>query len=185
VVLVTKGQRALALGVASLVPAIAGVTFPGGVVGENTALGFGDVLIATWPWATSIALATWFVRRNEHADNEWFVFGGVAACIVVGAMLALAFMPEFELTASQAVDARYYVLAETRPDIVARGGQAAAHNPKAAAVVVVLGLLATIFFIYGALYGPALWIAGAAAGVWAGKMLFDAFPGAEAQAQSS
>jgi len=177
---VTGGQKSLAIAIVFLIPAIVGTTLPGGVVAQSTDLGFEDVLIAMWPWATSIALATWFVARNQDSDNHWGVLGGAAACIVGGAFLAFAFVPEFELTASQAAGAQYYLLAETRPDMVVRGGQVVAHSPKAAILVLVFGILATILFIYGTLYGPELWIAGVAAGAWAGMMLFDAFPGARA-----
>lgn len=173
----TKAQAGLATAVGFLFLCAINAQIPGGVVRESVDLGFEDIIVTTWPWAlsvTAIAAILWHSHLSGGPEPD----GITAVCLgilVAGCVLGFMLVPEFELTAEQAADPQYVWFAEGNSAQVVKAGSLAAHNPKATAVALAFGIAILIVFLYGVLYGPLLWLSGAVAGVWFGRMIAEAF----------
>jgi hypothetical protein len=172
----TNEQKALVgIGVA-FIPGILGLAIPGGLVADSVDIDLVDIVLATVPWTAAIAAITWFVLANEDSDNPVALIGVPVAILAVGAFLGVELVPEqAAVTEKQAGDVQYYMFTEIQGGAAVKGGSVLAHNPKVGLGVVAAGIAAFIFFIYWILYGPALWIAGCACGIYIGWLLYKAF----------
>lgn len=147
---------------APFIPPALGLMIPGGATG-NVELGLESITLRTLPWTGSIAaIVLMFLHYPDAADGP--KFAGALFILAAGAFLAFQLAPDFQLTASQAANPMYALLAEVRPDVAMRATQLAARNPEATLVAGAFGIVTAIAFAYALLYGPVLWAAGIACG---------------------
>lgn len=102
------------------------------------------------------------------------MLGSVVAILVVGAMLAPLFGPEYHVAEDQTTEAQYYFVSQNS-DAIVRSAGPAGHNPKAAAGAIAAGIVIFIVGVYAVLYGGALWFGGIVCGSYLGWMLHRAF----------
>jgi hypothetical protein len=170
----TGPQKALGGLAIALVPPVCGLVLPGGLVGGSVSLDFSSILLATLPWCLSIAAIVWLWLAWNEPDGA--KLGASAAILAIGAVLALATTPAFEISEEKADESVYYVAANGPSQAaVVQGGQVLSHNPRATGLAVAVGIAAFVAFAYALLYGLPLWLAGIVCGAYLGHLLHKAF----------
>jgi hypothetical protein len=172
----TGPQQALLLLLVGLIPPIFGLVLPGGLVADSVELDFPSILIATWPWTLSIGAIAWIVCREPEGWSGWHFLGAAVGLLVAGAILGFAFTPEYTIALEQADDTEYYLLSELDSGKLAETATRVHGPPRFVALAVAFGAVLIVTFLYGLLYGPALWFAGLACGIFLGWRLDKAFP---------
>jgi hypothetical protein len=168
----TDAQRNLLALLAGVLPGILGLALPGGLVRESVSLDFADIFIATVPWTASVAAIGWLALASEF--EGWPMLGSVVGILLVGALVAPIFGPEYKVAEDQATQAQYYWVSQN-PDAIAHSAGPVGHNPKVALAAALVGIVIFIAGVYGILYGGALWFAGIVCGAYLGWQLHLAF----------